>query len=144
MPEPRATSSTLLLLRLLAAGAALATAIAIVFAVGAISVAKAHGIALVDVLTAPIAFVVYAGPPLLALGMAVRARTGSAITIALVLAGLFAGGLEVLGGTPWHSHSWREHASDAQTRLLLGTLFAAWPLTIVGRALWLAANREED
>jgi hypothetical protein len=144
MPEPRATSGTLLLLRLLAAGAALGVAVAIVFAVGAISVAKAHGLALVDVLTAPIAFVFYAGPPLLALGMAVRSRTGAAAAIALVVAGLFAGGLEALGGTPWHFQYWREHPDDAQTTLLLGTLFAAWPLTIAGRALWPAANREDD
>jgi hypothetical protein len=28
--------------------------------------------------------------------------------------------------------------------LLLGTLFGAWPLTLVGAALWRPANREED
>jgi len=92
-----------------------ATAAAVLFAVGAITIEKAHGLALIDVLTAPIAFVVYGGPPLLA-----------------------------LGGTPWDAARWHTNASDAQTRLLLGTLFGAWPLTILGTALWRPANREAD
>jgi hypothetical protein len=28
--------------------------------------------------------------------------------------------------------------------LLLGTLFGAWPLTLVGTALWKPVNREEE
>src|SRR5215468_3435321 len=96
-------NSTLLVVRLVAAGVALVTAAALLFAVGAISIAKAHGLTLVDVLTAPIALVVYGGPPLLALGLAARARTGAAVGIASVLVALLAAGLVALGGAPWHS-----------------------------------------
>ena len=131
-------------MRLLAAAIAFATAAAVLFAIGAISIEKAHGLALVDVLTAPIAFVVYGGPPLLALGLAARAQTAPAAAIAAVLVALLAAGLVVLGGTPWDAERWHSDASDAQTRLLLGTLFGAWPLTILCTALWRPANREVD
>jgi hypothetical protein len=137
-------NGTLLVVRLVAVGVALATAAAILFAVGAISLAKAHGLTLADLLTAPIAFVVYGGPPLLALGLAARARTGAAIAIATVLVAVLAVGLVALGGAPWHSIRWQADASEAQTKLLLGTLFGAWPLTLVGTALWRPANREPD
>jgi len=143
MPETP-VKGTLLLVRLLAAAIASATAAAVLFAIGAISIEKAHGLALVDVLTAPIAFVVYGGPPLLALGLAARAQTGPAAAIAAVLVALLAAGLVVLGGTPWDAERWHSDASDAQTRLLLGTLFGAWPLTILCTALWRPANREVD
>jgi len=143
MPETP-VKGTLLLVRLLAAAIAFATAAAVLFAIGAISIEKAHGLALVDVLTAPIAFVVYGGPPLLALGLAARAQTGPAAAIAAVLVALLAAGLVVLGGTPWDAERWHSDASDAQTRLLLGTLFGAWPLTILCTALWRPANRELD
>jgi len=143
MPETP-VKGTLLLVRLLAAAIAFATAAAVLFAIGAISIEKAHGLALVDVLTAPIAFVVYGGPPLLALGLAARAQTGPAAAIAAVLVALLAAGLVVLGGTPWDAERWHSDASDAQTRLLLGTLFGAWPLTILCTALWRPANREVD
>jgi hypothetical protein len=135
---------TLLVVRFIAVAVALATAAAALFAVGAITIEKAHGLALVDVLTAPIAFVVYGGPPLLALGLAARAQTGPAAAIAAVLVALLAAGLVVLGGTPWDAERWHSDASDAQTRLLLGTLFGAWPLTILCTALWRPANRELD
>jgi len=137
-------NGTLALTRLVVAGVALATSAAVLFAVGAIAIAKAHGVTLIDVLTAPIAFVVYGGPPLLALGLAARARTGAATAIATVLVAVLAVGLVALGGAPWHSARWQANASDAQTRLLLGTLFGAWPLTLVGTALWRPANREEE
>jgi hypothetical protein len=137
-------NGTLLLARLVSAGVALATAVAVLFAVGAITIEKAHGLSLVDVLTAPIAFVVYGGPPLLALGLALRAQTGAATAIATVLAALLAAGLVALGAAPWHADRWQASASDAQTRLLLGTLFGAWPLTLIGTALWRPANREPD
>jgi len=143
MPETP-VKGTLLLVRLLTAAIAFATAAAVLFAIGAISIEKAHGLALVDVLTAPIAFVVYGGPPLLALGLAARAQTGPAAAIAAVLVALLAAGLVVLGGTPWDAERWHSDASDAQTRLLLGTLFGAWPLTILCTALWRPANRELD
>jgi len=135
---------TLLVVRFIAVAVALATAAAALFAVGAITIEKAHGLALVDVLTAPIAFVVYGGPPLLALGLAARAQTAPAAAIAAVLVALLAAGLVVLGGTPWDAERWHSDASDAQTRLLLGTLFGAWPLTILCTALWRPANREVD
>jgi hypothetical protein len=61
-----------------------------------------------------------------------------------VLVALLAAGLVALGGTPWDAARWHTNASDAQTRLLLGTLFGAWPLTILGTALWRPANREAD
>jgi len=137
-------NGTLPLVRLVAAGVALATSAAVLFAVGAISIAKAHGLTLVDVLTAPIAFVVYGGPPLLALGLAARARTGAATAIATALVAVLAAGLVALGGAPWHSARWQANAGAAQTMLLLGTLFGAWPLALVGTALWRPANREED
>ena len=143
MPETP-VKGTLLLVRLLAAAIAFATAAAVLFAIGAISIEKAHGLAPVDVLTAPIAFVVYGGPPLLALGLAARAQTAPAAAIAAVLVALLAAGLVVLGGTPWDAERWHSDASDAQTRLLLGTLFGAWPLTILCTALWRPANREVD
>ena len=134
----------LLLVRLVAAGIALATSAAVMFAVFATAIAKARGLTLVDVLTAPIALVVYGGPPLLSLGLAVRARTGAAAAIATVLVAVLAAGLVALGGAPWHSARWRANAADAQTMLLLGTLFGAWPVTLVGIALWRPANREDD
>lgn len=137
-------NGTLLLARLVTAGIALATSAAVLFAVGAIGIAKAHGLTLVDVLTAPIAFVVYGGPPLLALGLAARARTGAAAAIAAGLVAALAAGLVALGGAPWRFASWQANASDAQTTLLLGTLLGAWPLTLLGTALWRPANREAD
>jgi hypothetical protein len=137
-------NGTLLLARVVAAGVALATAVAVLFAVGAIAIEKAHGVALIDVLTAPIAFVVYGGPPLLALGLAVRARTGAAAAIAVALTVLLAVGLVALGGAPWRFAGWRASAADEQTMLLLGTLLGAWPLALLGTALWRPANREED
>lgn len=143
MPETP-VNGTLLLVRLIAAAIALATVAAVLFAVGAIAVEKAHGLVLIDVLTAPIAFVVYGGPPLLALGLAARAHTGAAAAIAAVLVVLLAAGLIALGGAPWDAARWHAGASDAQTRLLLGTLFGAWPLTLIGTALWRPANREAD
>ena len=138
------TNGTLLFVRLVVAGVALATSAAVLFAVGAIAIAKAHGLTLVDVLTAPIALIVYGGPPLLAAGLAIRARTGVATAIAAVLVATLAAGLVALGGAPWHTSYWQTNASDAQTMLLLGTLFGAWPLTLVGTALWRPANREDD
>jgi hypothetical protein len=136
-------NGTLLFVRFVVAGVALATSAAVLFAVGAIAIAKAHELTLVDVLTAPIAFVVYGGPPLLSLGLAARSRTGAAAAIAALLVAALALGLISLGGAPWHSSRWQTNASDAQTMLLLGTLFGAWPLTLVGTALWRPANRED-
>ena len=144
MPERAAVPATFSFVRFIAVCAALATAAAALFAVGAIAIEKTHGLALVDVLTAPIAVVVYGGPPLLALGLAARAQTGAALAIGTVLVAVLAVGLVALGGAPWQAARWQMDASDAQTRLLLGTLFGAWPLTIVGTALWRPANREPD
>ena len=143
MPETP-VNGTLQLVRLIAAAIALATVAAVLFAVGAIAIEKAHGLMLIDVLTAPIAFVVYGGPPLLALGLAARAQTGPAAAIAVVLVVLLAAGLVLLGGAPWNAARWHTSPSDAQTRLLLGTLFGAWPLTLIGTALWRPANRDEE
>jgi hypothetical protein len=128
--------------KLIAAATALLTAAAVVFAIAAISIDRARGVALVDVLTAPVAFVFYAGPPLLAAGLATRARTGSAAALALAVAVAFTVGLAALGGTPWHVADWREHADDAWTRLLVGTLVGAWPSIAGATALWRRANRE--
>ncbi len=135
---------TLSLVRFCAVVIAFTTAAAVLFAVGAITIDKAHGLALVDVLTAPIAFVVYGGPPLLGIGLAARARTGAAAVISMVLVASLAAGLVALGGAPWHAARWQTNASDAQTRLLLGTLLGAWPLMLLGTALWRPANHEAD
>jgi hypothetical protein len=137
-------NGTLRVVRLVAVGVGLATLASVLFAVGAISIAKAHGLAFVDVLTAPIALVVYGGPPLLALGLAARARTLPAVAIATVLVAVLAAGLIALGGAPWRSARWQTNASEAQTLLLLGTLLGAWPLTLIGTALWRPTNREEE
>jgi len=134
----------LLIVRVVVAGVALATLAAVLFAVGAIAIAKAHGLTLVDVLTAPIALIVYGGPPLLSVGLALRARTGAAAAIATLLVAALALGLIVLGGAPWRYASWQANPADPQTSLLLGTLLGAWPATLVGTALWRPANREED
>jgi hypothetical protein len=137
-------SPGVLLVRLVAAVLALALAAAVVFAMGTIFVTMARGISLVDVLVAPIAFVFFAGPPLLIMGMASRAKTGTAAAVALALAVALAVGLEAIEGTPWHFRYWRASASDAETGMLLGTLFAAWPLTLVGMLVWRVLNREND
>jgi len=137
-------NSSLLLVRMLAAAVAAATALAAVFAVGAIAYAKAHGINLIDVLTAPIAFVVYAGPPLIALGLASRAQSWAAAAIASALTGLLAAGLVVYRGAPWHFGYWQANANDAQTQMLVATLFLAWPTTIIAAAIWRAVNPESD
>ena len=137
-------NSALPLLRMLAGAVSVATALAIVFAVGAIAIAKAHGIDLIDVLTAPIAFVFYAGPPLVVLGLASRAQRWAAGATATVLAVLFAAGLVVYGGAPWHFQRWQANPNDVQTAMLIATLFGAWPVTIVGTAIWRVANRESD
>ena len=144
MTEPPRRRGTLFPLQAIAAATALATAGAIMFAVGAISVGKAGGLALVDVLTAPVAFVFYAGPPLLAVGLATRSRTRSAAALALAVAISFAVGLEALRGTPWHVADWREQADDAWTRLLVGTLVGAWPLIVGATRLWRRANRNGE
>jgi hypothetical protein len=144
MTETPPTNGKLMLVRVVAAGVALATSAAVLFAVFAIAIAKARGLTLVDVLTAPIAFVVYGGPPLLAAGLAIRARNAAATAIATVLVAALAGGLVALGGAPWEFASWQASAADAQTKLLLGTLFGAWPATLLGSALWRPANRDED
>src|SRR5262245_16033222 len=99
-------SRTLWLVRCVAGAVAFATAAAVLFAVGALAIEKAHGLVLIDVLTAPIAFVVYGGPPLLALGLAARAQTRAAAAIAAVLIALLAGGLIALGGAPWDTARW--------------------------------------
>ena len=137
-------SGPLLLVRFVAAGVALLTAASVSYAIGAIAIEKAHGLALIDVLTAPIALVVYGGPPFLALGLAARAQTSAAAAIATVLVASLAAGLIALGGAPWDAAQWQANTSEAQTKLLLGTLFGAWPLTLIGTALWRPANREAD
>ena len=143
MPDQPVMSS-LLLLRSLTAAVAIATALAAVFAVGAIAYAKAHGINLIDVLTAPIAFVVYAGPPLIALGLASRSRTWTGAAIAAALTALLAVGLVVYHLAPWHFDYWRGNANDVQTQMLVATLFLAWPIALVAAAIWRAVNRETD
>jgi hypothetical protein len=126
--------------RVVAAALALAVAIAVLFAMATIFVTLGRGLSLVDVLTAPIAFVVFAGPPLLVAGTALRATTGAAARAALLLAAVFAVGLEAVSGTPWHFAYWRANARDAQMQMLVATLFAAWPLTLIGMALSRALN----
>jgi hypothetical protein len=133
-----------LLVRLVAVVIALAVAICMMFAMSTIFVTMARGLSLVDVLTAPIAFVVFAGPPLLVVGIASRATTAPAATVALLLALIFAMGLEVAEGTPWHFRHWRASASEAETQMLVATLFAAWPLTLLGLLLARGLNREQD
>ena len=143
MPDQPVMSS-LLLLRSLTAAVAIATALAAVFAVGAIAYAKAHGINLIDVLTAPIAFVVYAGPPLIALGLASRSRTWTAAAIAAALTALLAVGLVVYRLAPWDFDYWQGNANGVQTQMLVATLFLAWPIALVAAAIWRAVNRETD
>jgi hypothetical protein len=131
----------ILLVRVAAGVIALAVAISVVFAMTTIFITMARGFSLVDVLTAPIAFVVFAGPPLLVVGIASRATTGAAAAAALLLAVVFAVGLEASEGTPWHFRNWRANASEAETQMLVATLFAAWPLTLIGMLLSAALNR---
>jgi hypothetical protein len=137
-------SPGLLLMRLMAVVTALAVAIAMVFAMGTIFVTMARGVSLVDALTAPIAFVFFAGPPLLVMGMASRSTTAGAAALALALAVAFAVGLEALEAAPWHFRLWRANASEAEAQMLVATLFAAWPLTLIGALLWRVLNRETD
>jgi hypothetical protein len=137
-------SPGILLVRLAAAAIALAVAIAVSFAMTTIFVTVARGVSLIDVLTAPIAFVFFAGPPLLIAGTAFRATTGAAAVAALLLATVLAVGLEIFRGTPWHFGYWRASASEAETQMLVATLFAAWPLTLLGMLLSRVLNRERD
>ena len=139
---PRSPAS--LLVRLVAVVIALAVAISVVFAMTTIFITMARGFSLVDVLTAPIAFVFFAGPPLLVVGMASRAKTGAAAVVALLLAVTFAVGLAVFEGAPWHFRHWRASAAEAEAQMLIATLFAAWPLTLVGMLLSARLNRETD
>ena len=129
--------------RLAAAGLALLVVLATLVAAIVIVASKpGPGFGLTDVLVAPIVFVFYLGPGLIVMGMAARSRTGRAVTLALVLAVLFALMLETLRITPWHFRHLRGSASDAESTLLFGTLLYLWPGAAVGGMLWLALNRK--
>jgi hypothetical protein len=134
----------LLLLRIATALAACAEAAAIVCALVVTALAKAHGFTLTDVLVAPINFVIFAGPPLIALGMANRARTAGAVLVGAVVAAVIAWGLLAMRALPWHWASMRAHPEDAETTLFLGVIFAGWPLAAIGVLVWWLLNRERN
>lgn len=131
-------------LRTATAIVACAEAATTLFALATAALAKAHGIALADVLTAPVNFVLFAGPPLFVLGFATNARTTGASLLAATLAVAFGIGLEALHAWPWHRADWRERPGDIETMLFLGVMFVGWPLSALGFLGWRALNRERD
>jgi hypothetical protein len=131
-------------LRIVTAGVASVEAVTTLLALATAAVAKAHGIALVDVLTAPVNFVLFAGPALFVLGFATNARTTGALLLAATLAVAFGFGLEAIHAWPWHRVDWRERPDDVETMLFLGVMFAGWPLAALGFLAWRVLNREHD
>jgi len=131
-------------LKIATAAFACAEAAAIVYALATASIAKGHGVVLVDVLLAPLNFVIFAGPPLVVLGMASRARTAAATLVAAALVATFAWGLEAIRAAPWHSAFWHDHPEDAEVMFFLGVILAAWPLAALGFLVSRVLNRERD
>ena len=136
--------SRLLFLRIAVAAVAFAEAAAIVYALGTASIAKSHGVNLVDVLAAPLNFVIFAGPPLVVLGLANGARTANAALLAAALAAAFACGLLAIHALPWQSAYWRDRPDETETTLFIGTIFGAWPLVSVGFLVSRVLNRERS
>jgi len=124
--------------------AASAETATIVLALATAAIAKAHGVALADVLTAPVNFVLFAGPPLFVVGFATNARTTRALLLAATLAAAFGVGLEAVHAWPWHRADWRARPDDVETMLFLGTMFAGWPSAALGYLVWRVLNRERD
>jgi len=116
----------------------------IIFALATASIAKAHGIALTDVLVAPVNFVLFTGPTLFVLGFATNARTTCALLLAAALAAACALGLEAAHAWPWHRAIWRERPDDIETTLFLGVMFVGWPFAALGFLVWRVLNRERD
>jgi len=133
-----------LLLRIATAIAACAEAVAIVCALVITALARARGFTLIDVLVAPFSFVIFAGPPLLAFGMANRARGAGPALVAAVLAGAIAWGLQTIRALPWHWASLRADPAGGETTLFLGVIFVGWPLAAIGVLVWWLLNRERD
>jgi len=131
-----------LLLRIATAVAACAEATAVVCVLVITALAKPQGFTLVDVLVAPLNFVIFAGPPLLALGMATRARTAGAALIGAILAGAIAWGLHAIHAMPWDWTSLRTDPADGEARLFVAVIFVGWPLAALGVLAWWLLNRE--
>jgi len=131
-------------LRIATAGVACAEAATILVALVTAAIAKAHGIALADVLTAPVNFVLFAGPPLFVLGFATNARTKGALLLAAMLAAAFGVGLEAIHAWPWHRMEWRDRPDDVETMLFLGVMSVGWPFAALGFLVWRVLNRERD
>jgi hypothetical protein len=74
--------------------------------------------------------------------MANRARTGGAAFVAATLAVAFAVGLQGIRVMPWHRAHW--HSGDVSLQLFIAVFFAAWPLAVIGLALWRRLNRAPD
>jgi hypothetical protein len=140
----RMTHSGISGLRIATALVAAAEAVAVVSALATTSVAKGHGPTLVDVLAAPLNFVIFAGPALLVLGLASGARTPAALGVAAALAVAFVLGLEIIHVTPWHRADWRARPDDVQTMLFLGAMLGGWPLAALGFLVSRALNRTRD
>jgi hypothetical protein len=136
--------SWVLVLRIATALVACAAATAIVYALATASIAKGHGVSLVDVLVAPLNFVIFAGPPLVVLGLANGARTAGAALVAAALAAAFAWGLQAIHAMPWHAAYWHDSPEDIETMLFLGTIFGAWPLAALGFFVSRLLNRERN
>jgi predicted ferric reductase len=138
------TRDSLAPVRLAVAALALLAVLATLFAAVVVIVYKPKniGFGLIDVLVAPVLLVFYLGPGLLLVGMASRSRTCKAAILALVLAMLLSLMLELYRVTPWHFRHLRASPNDAETDLVIGTLFMFWPGTAVGGLLWLVLNRK--
>ena len=132
----------ILLLRIATALVACAEAVAIVCALVTTALAKTRGFALNDVLVAPFNFVIFAGPPLVAFGMANRARTAGAALVAAVVVTAIAWGLQAIRVLPWHWSSMHANPADAETTLFFGVIFVGLPLAAIGLLAWWLLNRE--
>jgi hypothetical protein len=138
------TRDSLAPIRLAVAVIALLAVLATLVAAVAIIVykPKSIGFGLIDVLVAPVLFVFYLGPGLLLVGMASRSRNWKSVIVSLVLAIVLSLMLELLRVTPWHFRHLRASPNDAETNLVITTLFMFWPGTAVGGLLWLILNRK--
>jgi len=96
------------------------------------------------VLTAPVNFVLFAGPPLFVLGFATNARSNGALLLAAMLAAAFGVALEAIHAWPWHRIDWRERPDDIETSLFLGVMSVGWPFAALGFLVWRVLNRERD
>ena len=130
--------------RIVTATLALACMAAVVAAVVMMALHKlgqegSSGTVMGNVLAAPLIFVFYAGPPLLAMGMASRSRSMLGALVALALAAAIAGLLIALGAAPWNYRHWR--GGDAEMTLTIGWIFGVWPVTAGAWTLWMVINR---